>query len=373
MKVVTLVGTRPEAIKMAPVIKELQSRHEIESVVCSTGQHKEMLKQAFADFKIHPDYNLDVMQENQTLGGLAGQIFEKFDSILAHEKPDWLLVQGDTNSVAIGALCAFYRKIKVGHIEAGLRSYNKWSPFPEEVNRKVAGVVADLHFSPTKRSKENLLKENVSSESIFVTGNTVVDALQWMAREVRNMPPQLPDRVENAYRNGKKIVLITGHRRESFGKGLRSICEAIKQLANKYEEMLFVYPVHLNPNVQELVGDVLGNHERIALIPPLSYKPFVRLMDISSFIVTDSGGIQEEGPALGKPVFVTRDVTERPEGIAAGTTKLVGTDCTTIVRELCLAIEDEHIRQAMSQSVNPYGDGNAAKRIADAIISEQKR
>ena len=367
-KIICFAGTRPEAIKLAPVIRELRaSPKEFEVRLCSSGQHKELLYQALSDFGIRPDEDLAVMQPGQSLAGLCSSLFEAIDSCIERERPDWVLVQGDTTTVMAASLCAFYRRIKIGHVEAGLRSLNRFAPFPEEINRRVAGLVADLHFAPTEEARGNLLREGVPSESVIVTGNTAIDALLWMVELVRRNPPPLPLEVTHALSEGRKLVLVTGHRRESFGPGLQNICRAIKELAGRYRKVLFVYPVHLNPEVQKPVNEILGTVNGVLLTPPLSYKPFVRLMDASHLILTDSGGIQEEGPSLGKPVLVMREVTERPEGIAAGTSRLVGTTTSSIVRETRRLLDDRKAYQEMAKAKNPYGDGKAAKRIKRAL------
>ena len=353
-KILVCAGTRPEAIKMVPVFCALRARPEqFEVQLCSTGQHREMLRQAFADFGVAPDVELDVMVPNQSLAGLSARLFDAIDGLLARERPRVLLVQGDTTTVQIAALCAFYRGILVGHVEAGLRSHNLRSPFPEELNRRIAGIVGDFHFAPTEAAKKNLLAEGVQADRVFVTGNTVIDALLWMAEAVRYQPPLLPPVVESLVTEGHRFVLITGHRRESFGSGFESICEAIRQLALFHPDVTFVYPVHLNPHVRGPVHAMLGGIPSVHLIEPQSYKSFVRLMSSCSIILTDSGGVQEEAPSLGKPVLVMREVTERMEGVHTGVCKLVGTD--TAAYDL------------MAKAANPYGDGHAAERIVSTL------
>lgn len=371
-KVMVFVGTRPEAIKMAPVVRELAKSKVFSSTLCSTGQHKEMLDQAFEDFGIVPDHKLDVMRPGQSLAGLSSRLFTAVDEVLEEERPDWVVVQGDTTTVAITSLCAFYRQIKVVHVEAGLRSHQKYSPFPEEVNRRVAGVVADLHMAPTNEAKANLLAEGVDESCVAVAGNTVIDALLWMRDKVAAQADMLPDEVLQAKGQGKKIVLVTGHRRESFGGGFENICKAIMALAKTRDDIHFVYPVHLNPVVKEPVQAMLGDLSAVSLIDPMTYKPFVALMNVCHIILTDSGGIQEEGPSLGKPVLVMRDVTERPEGVEAGTAKLVGVSIDRIIHEVTELLDNADAYEAMSRAVNPYGDGQAAKRIVELLEQEAR-
>lgn len=367
LKIMVFAGTRPEAIKVASVVRELVQSESLSVTLCSTGQHREMLEQAFADFEISPDHDLNVMRPDQTLAGLSARLFETADALFDKEKPDWVLVQGDTTTVAIVSMCAYYRQIRVGHIEAGLRSHQKYSPFPEEINRRIAGVIADLHFAPTNLAYDNLMAENISPEQVVVVGNTVIDALLWMSDKVANEVEMLPPEVIQAQREGKKVVLVTGHRRESFGDGFLNICKAIRKLADTRNDVFFAYPVHLNPKVQEPVYSLLGNHSSISLISPMAYKPFVALMATSHLILTDSGGIQEEGPALGKPVLIMREVTERPEGVDAGTAKLVGTETARIIAEVTQLLDDENCYAAMAQAINPYGDGHAAARIVKML------
>ncbi|MCX8062597.1 MAG: UDP-N-acetylglucosamine 2-epimerase (non-hydrolyzing) [Anaerolineales bacterium] len=373
MRVLSIFGTRPEAVKMAPVVRELAHQPDIESLVCVTAQHRQMLDQILNLFNIQPDVDLNLMRPNQSLAELTAAIFTHLDPILSQLKPDWILVQGDTTTVMAAALLGYYHHIKIGHVEAGLRSGNKWQPFPEEVNRSVVGVVADLHFAPTEWARQNLLKENVPPERILVTGNTVIDALQ----HVVGLP--LTPEVDNFFRQyhlppynspqQSRLILVTAHRRENFGDPLKNICHALRILASEYGESLrIVYPVHLNPNVQEPVYRLLGDLPNVTLLPPMDYFPFVHLMKHSTLILTDSGGLQEEAPGLGKPVLVLRHVTERPEGIQAGTVRLVGTNTETIVAETRRLLDDPQAYQAMAQAVNPYGDGKAAQRIVQAIL-----
>ncbi len=362
MKVLSIFGTRPEAIKMAPVVRELAKRKGIESRVCVTAQHREMLDQVLSLFKINPDVDLDLMRPDQSLAQITAAVFTHLDPILAKMKPDWVLVQGDTTTVMAAALNAYYRQIKVGHVEAGLRTHNKWEPFPEEINRRVAGVSADLHFAPTKWSQQNLLKEGVAKEIVHVTGNPVIDALMFVAEQ------KVPTRVTSLLSKlgTKRLVLVTAHRRENHGKPLEHICAALKSIAAR-GDVEIVYPVHLNPNVQEPVKGLLGDIPNITLLPPLEYLPLVHLMKNADLILTDSGGIQEEAPAFGVPVLVLRDVTERPEGVQAGTLKLVGTDEDKIVNEASYLLNDPVAHAAMAQAVNPFGNGDSAKKIVDIL------
>lgn len=374
MKVLSVFGTRPEAVKMAPVVRYLAQTPGIESLVCVTAQHRQMLDQVLSLFEIVPDVDLNLMQADQSLAQVTAAVFTHLDPVLARLKPDWVLVQGDTTTVMAAALLAYYHRIRVGHVEAGLRTGDKWQPFPEEINRRVAGAVADLHFAPTEWSRQNLLRENVPDERIRVTGNPVIDALQ----SVVNMPPP-PEVTSLLYKlglsqdanpsPGNRLVLITAHRRENFGKPLENICTAIRQLVDHYQSQVqFVYPVHLNPNVQVPVYRMLGEVPNITLLPPLDYLPLVHLIKRSTLVLTDSGGLQEEAPGLGVPVLVMREVTERPEGLEAGTVRLVGTDVERIISQARLLLDDPVAHAAMARAVNPYGDGQAASRIVKAIL-----
>lgn len=363
MKILSIFGTRPEAIKMAPVVRALAKTPGIDSHVCVTAQHREMLDQVLALFDIQPDVDLNLMRPNQSLAEMTAAVFTHLDPVLADIQPDWVLVQGDTTTVMAAALNAYYRRIRVGHVEAGLRTHNKWQPFPEEINRRVAGVVADLHFAPTKWSRQNLLKEGVPEESIYVTGNPVIDALQYVAKQP---PPKTVADLMSTL-GERRLVLVTAHRRENFGQPLEDICAAIKSIAAR-GDVEIIYPVHLNPNVQEPVRRLLVNVPHVTLLPPLEYLPLVYLMKIASLILTDSGGIQEEAPAFGVPVLVLRDVTERPEGVQAGTLKLVGTDPEKIITEARNLLDDSRAHAAMAQAVNPFGDGHAANRIVEALL-----
>ena len=366
IKVMTVFGTRPEAIKMAPVVKELKSREEIECIVCVTAQHRQMLDQVLNTFEIVPDYDLNIMQQGQTLSGITSKALIGLEEVINKEKPNIVLVHGDTTTTFAGALAAYYTQTDVGHVEAGLRTWNKYSPFPEEMNRQMVGVIADMHFAPTENSKNSLLKENKPAEKIYVTGNTAIDALATTVRE--NYSNEIFDWVGN-----DRLILITAHRRENLGEPMRGMFKAIKRILDEFDDVKAVYPVHLNPKVREVANDVLGNSEKIKLIDPLEVVDFHNFMDKSYLILTDSGGIQEEAPSLGKPVLVLRDTTERPEGIEAGTLKLAGTDEENIynlTKEL-LTNSEEYNR--MSKASNPYGDGKASKRIADAIIEKYSK
>lgn len=367
-KVLTIIGTRPEAIKLAPVVLELKRRRDLfDFPVCVTAQHREMLDQPLALFGITPDYDLDIMSPGQTLAQVTARAMEGLDEVVSREKPNVILVQGDTTTAFCGALTGYYHQIKVGHVEAGLRTGNKYAPFPEEINRCLVGRIADLHFTPTKQARQTLLNEGVAGPNVFVTGNTVIDALLWVRERVRAAPPELPKGLLEATTE-QQIILVTGHRRESFGDGFDNICHAIREIADSFANGTFVYPVHLNPNVREPVNRILGGHPRIHLIEPLSYAPFVWLMDRATIVLTDSGGVQEEAPSLGKPVLVMRETTERPEGIAAGNALLVGVQRERIVAGLRLLLCDPERRAMMAAVNNPYGDGLAAKRIVDMLL-----
>jgi UDP-N-acetylglucosamine 2-epimerase (non-hydrolysing) len=366
-KILLIFGTRPEAIKMALVIKELQKHpNKFKTIVCVTAQHRQMLDQVLHLFKIVPDYDLNLMQENQTLSQLTSHALTALDSVFQEVKPDWVLVQGDTTTTMVATLTAFYHKIRVGHIEAGLRTNNKYAPYPEEINRRITSAIADIHFAPTETARQALLSENIPESAIIVTGNTVVDALLWVRDEIRKNPPAIQEDIKKAIK-GRRLILVTGHRRESFGEGFEQICLALKDLVLKHKDICIVYPVHLNPNVKEPVYRILGNSERILLVEPLPYAPFVWLMDNSYMILTDSGGIQEEAPSLGKPVLVMREVTERPEGIEAGCVALVGVDRIKIVDGVSRLLSDETLYKKMSQAKNPYGDGKSAERIVEVL------
>ncbi|MFN4218134.1 MAG: non-hydrolyzing UDP-N-acetylglucosamine 2-epimerase [Candidatus Bipolaricaulia bacterium] len=368
MKTLTVFGTRPEAIKLAPVLTELQQFPKIESRVCITAQHREMLDQVLEIFQIHPDYDLNLMRPNQSLYQLTADTLVALESVMQQEKPDIVITQGDTTTAFVASLAAFYAQIKIARVEAGLRTHNKYSPFPEEINRLLADQIADIHFAPTERAKQNLLREGVSSEKIFVTGNTVIDALQQTWARVRTLdfcekfpvPTEVFAQIE---RGEKKLLLVTGHRRESFGPEFESICLGLKKIAQHYPDVVLIYPVHLNPNVRAPVRKILSRTDRVFLMEPLDYEKFVWLMGRAFFILTDSGGIQEEAPALGKPVLVMRKVTERPEALEAGTARLVGTDAENIFCEAARLLEDRTAYEQMARAVNPFGDGHAAARI----------
>jgi len=366
----SIFGTRPEAIKMAPVVKALEQKsRRIRSVVCVTGQHREMLDQVLELFAIKPDVDLQVMQPNQTLARLTGLLFEKLDDVVQEVKPDWVLAQGDTTSVMVAGIVSFYRRIRFGHVEAGLRTRDKHSPFPEEINRRVADLVADAYFAPTERSRQALLAEGCPEAAIHVTGNTVVDALL----DVASRPFNWRKSGLSVLPKGSKLVLITAHRRESFGEPFRELCLALRDLATKYqpEGVQFVYPVHLNPNVRAPVNALLAGLDNLYLIEPVDYFAMVHMMKRATLILTDSGGIQEEAPTLGVPVLVMRDTTERPEGVEAGLVRLVGTDCQRIVIEASLVLDHGSFVPPERRGFNPYGDGNAAQRIVGAILGEK--
>ena len=382
MKTVVLVfGTRPEAIKMAPLVKEFQKHPEtFKTVVCVTGQHRQMLDQVLKIFEITPDYDLNIMKQGQDLYDVTARVLTGMRDVLKEVQPDVVLVHGDTTTSTAAALAAFYQQIPVGHVEAGLRTHNIYSPWPEEMNRQITGRIATYNFAPTPLSKANLLREAVAEDSITVTGNTVIDALYWVVNKIKE-DKELNKELKNLLAQagydvarldgGKKLVLITGHRRENFGDGFINMCTAIKDLTLKYPDVDFVYPMHLNPNVRkpihEVFGEDLSNLGNMFFIEPLEYLSFVYLMKKSNIVLTDSGGIQEEAPGLGKPVLVMRDTTERPEALEAGTVKLVGTDYNKIVDEVSLLLDDQAHYDAMSKAVNPYGDGLACSRIVDTL------
>lgn len=369
-KVLSIFGTRPEAIKMAPVVKALDAHPAIDSRVCVTAQHREMLDQVLALFGITPEHDLNIMASGQDLYDVTTRILLGLRDVLREEKPDAILVHGDTATTFAASLAAFYEQIPVGHVEAGLRTGNLYSPWPEEANRKLTGVLAAYHFAPTATSQQALLKEGVPKAAIHITGNTVIDALL-MVRDQINADSELKSRLESELPYGltRKMVLVTGHRRESFGGGFERICKALAELAHKYPDTDIVYPLHLNPNVQEPVKRILSGLKNIHLIPPQDYLPFVSLMSRAHVILTDSGGIQEEAPSLGKPVLVMRDTTERPEAVEAGTVKLVGTETESIVTAVSGLLSDNSAWEQMSRAHNPYGDGEASQRIAGILAS----
>lgn len=377
-KIMLVFGTRPEAIKMAPLVKAFrQNENDFETIVCVTGQHREMLDQVLEIFEITPDYDLNIMKQGQDLYDVTARVLTGMRDVLKEAKPDVVLVHGDTSTSTAAALAAFYMQIPVGHVEAGLRTHDIYSPWPEEMNRQITGRIATYHFAPTPLSRENLIKENINDQTITVTGNTVIDALYWVVDKIKNnseLNNQLKaELTEAGYTptKGKKIVLITGHRRENFGNGFIRMCTAIKDLTIKFPDVDFVYPMHLNPNVRNAIhsvfGENLNNLGNMHFIEPLEYLRFVYLMEQSTIVLTDSGGIQEEAPGLGKPVLVMRDTTERPEAVSAGTVKMVGTDYDKIVNEVSSLLTDAEAYNAMSRAVNPYGDGKACGRIIDVL------
>lgn len=364
-RVLVVVGTRPEVIKLAPVIHRLRQRpREAELLVCSTGQHRQMLDSAMRVFGLTADHDLDLMQPGQTPAQVLGRALTALGDLVTRVRPDVVVVQGDTTTVTAAALAGFLGHARVAHVEAGLRSGDRHAPFPEEVNRRVAGVVADLHFAPTRASADNLIREGVDPASVFVTGNTVVDALRWMQARADALPPLPPGLLQQ----GKRLLLVTAHRRESFGQAFRDLCLALRDLAERFEDVQILYPVHLNPNVRAPVFEILGSVRRVTLIEPVDYAVFVRLMLAAHLILTDSGGIQEEAPSLGRPTLVLRDKTERPEAVAAGVVRLVGTDRDRIVSEAARILADGALHARLSRPVNVYGDGRAAERIADLVI-----
>lgn len=377
-KVLIIFGTRPEAIKMAPVVKGFQAAFpKIQTIVCVTAQHRQMLDQVLKLFDITPEHDLNIMKPGQDLFDITSNILIGLKAVLAAEKPDLVLVHGDTTTTFAASLAAYYAGVPVGHVEAGLRTGNKLAPFPEEINRKLTGAIADLHFAPTDAARQNLLREGVDPSTIFVTGNTVIDALLATTQRLKAQP-ELSTGFDNQFEfldRSKKLILVTGHRRENFGEGFQNICQALADIACSAPDIEVLYPVHLNPNVRQPVADILAARQlsNVHLIDPVDYLPFVYLMNRAHLIITDSGGVQEEAPSLGKPVLVMRDTTERPEAVAAGTVKLVGTSRETIVRECLNLLNNPADYQRMSQAHNPYGDGQATQRIVDTVLSIQKR
>lgn len=371
VRILAILGTRPEAIKLAPVIRALQQEARAEVRVCSTGQHREMLDQALEPFAIRPDYDLRVMGQDQSPAQVGAALLARLEPVLAHERPHWLVVQGDTTTAALAALAGYWQRVKVAHVEAGLRSFDKWQPFPEEVNRRLISLVADLHFAPTPRARAHLLREGVPEERILVTGNPVIDALHWVAAQPCDLG-SLGLSPEVCGQEGQKLILVTAHRRENLGEPLAEICLALRDIAARHgRQVRIVYPVHLNPNVWGPVHRLLGGLPNVALTPPLGYLPLVQVMKQAWLVLTDSGGIQEEAPGLGKPVLVLRQVTERPEAVEAGTARLVGTERRRIVAEVERLLGDAEAYRRMAQAVNPYGDGHAAERIARALLGEE--
>lgn len=365
IKVMSVFGTRPEAVKMAPLVKELEQEERIESIICVTAQHREMLDQVLDIFELTPDYDLDIMKQRQTLTGITTRVLEGMEGVLEEAKPDIVLVHGDTSTSFVAALAAFYKQIPVGHVEAGLRTYNIYEPFPEEMNRKLTGAIANIHFSPTPLSKENLLKENVNSEDIFVTGNTVIDALKTTITEDYNFTVEELNTID--YKN-KKVITMTAHRRENLGEPLENICHAVANIVKEFEDIEVVYAVHKNPAVGEVAQRILGNMGRVHLVEPLDIKDMHNLMKRSYLVLTDSGGLQEEVPSLGKPVLVLRNVTERPEGVEAGTLKLAGIEEKAIYQMTKELLTNKELYSQMAQARNPFGDGHASRRIVDAIL-----
>lgn len=370
-KILIVFGTRPEAIKMSPLVKAFDKEENIQSRVCVTAQHREMLDQVLDIFDITPDYDLNLMRDGQDLYDITANVLLGMRDVLIDFKPDIVLVHGDTTTTSATALSAFYQKIRVGHIEAGLRTNNIYSPFPEEANRQITTVLSNYHFAPTQESKDNLLRENKPDKDIIVSGNTVIDALFMALEKIKNsknLKSKILANIEEYYKlDSRRFILVTGHRRENFGQGFINICKALKELALNNRDIDIVYPVHLNPNVQKPVKEILMNISNIYLIPPLSYQSFIYLMNRSYFIITDSGGVQEEAPSLGKPVLVMRDTTERPEAVSAKTVKLVGTDTQKIIYEAQILLDDTISYKKMSKAHNPYGDGKASDRIVDFI------
>lgn len=365
MKVLTVFGTRPEAIKMAPLVKKLNEEPGIESVLCVTAQHREMLDQVLELFELIPDYDLDIMKQNQTINQITSNVLIGLEEVFKKEKPDIVLVHGDTTTTFATSLAAFYQQIKVGHVEAGLRTYDKYSPYPEEMNRVLTGHIADLHFAPTERNRQNLLREAISDEAIFITGNTVIDALL----QVADKPYTFEDEtLKNIDFETRRVITVTCHRRENLGENMEQIFSAIRDIADEFEDTEIIYPVHMNPKVRETANKVLGNAGRIHLIEPLQYQPFSKLMAKSYLIITDSGGIQEEAPSLGKPVLVVRKETERPEAVEAGTVKLAGVSRDTIYQMTKELLTDEEAYGKMAHAVNPYGDGHACERIIGILL-----
>lgn len=369
MKVMSVFGTRPEAIKMCPLVLELQKHPEIESVVCLTGQHREMLDQVMKIFGIEAQYDLNIMRPNQTLTTITVSVLEKFENVLIKEKPDIVLVHGDTSTSFVAALAAFYQQIPVGHVEAGLRTYDKYSPFPEEMNRSLTGRIAEIHFAPTENNKNNLKKENIT-ENVFVTGNTVIDAFQ---TTVRSDYVFKDETLRGLDLTGKRCVLVTAHRRENLGKPLENICNAVRKIAEKYDDMVFVYPVHMNPAVRNTAEQILGGVKNVYLIPPVDAEDMHNIMSKSFLVMTDSGGLQEEAPACGVPVLVLRTETERPEAVKAGTVKVVGVEQEEIERSAIALIENPDEYEKMAKAVNPYGDGHASEKIVGHLLKWNER
>lgn len=363
MKVLFVFGTRPEGIKMAPIIKEIQKRDKIESYTCVTGQHREMLDQVLEIFDIVPDYDLNIFKKGQSLTEVTTKTLQGLEKVLDELKPDILLVQGDTTTVFAAALAAFYKKIKIGHVEAGLRSGNIYSPYPEEANRKLTGIITNFHFAPTIANKNNLLREGYDENSIYITGNTVIDALKYSVKEKYQFGDEILDNIDY----NKDVILLTSHRRENWGEPMENIFSAVKRVVEERENVEVIFPVHLNPIVREIANKYFSDLDRVHLIEPLSYLPFSNLMNKVKFVITDSGGVQEEAPSLGKPVLVVRNETERMEGIEAKTAKLIGTEYIDVYNNIISLLDDKNLYDEMAKAINPYGDGNAAKKIVDII------
>lgn len=364
IKIITVFGTRPEAVKMAPLVKQLEKREEIESKVCVTAQHREMLDQVLELFDIKPDFDLDIMKEKQSLTGITTRVLKGLNELFTKEKPDIVLVHGDTTTTFAASLAAFYQQIKVGHVEAGLRTFDKYFPFPEEMNRKLTGTIADMHFAPTTISKENLLREGVNENQIYITGNTVIDAMKYTVKDNYKFSTGLLNEIDF----NKKVIMVTAHRRENWGEGIENICKALRIIAENNEDVEIIYLVHLNPIVKDVAEKHLLDVPRVHLLPPLDTRETHNLMNKCYMVMTDSGGLQEEAPHLGKPVLVLRDVTERPEAVDAGTVKLVGIDMDNIINETNEILYNEEVYDTMSKAMNPYGDGKASIRITNAIL-----
>ncbi len=367
IKAMTVFGTRPEAIKMAPLALELAACPHIDAKVCVTAQHRQMLDQVLEMFDIKPDFDLDIMKERQSLVGITTRVLTGLDEVIKEEKPDVVLVHGDTSTTFAGALAAFYNQVKIGHVEAGLRTYDKYSPFPEEMNRCLTGVMADFHFSPTEANKQNLLKENIDESKIYITGNTVIDALKSTVKDDYKFTDETLAKLDFS---AKKVILVTAHRRENLGEPLRNICEALREIVTTYEDVQIVYPVHLNPAVREVANEILGGLDRVSLIEPVNVDDLHNAMSRCYMVMTDSGGLQEEAPSLAKPVIVLRNETERPEAVTAGTVKVAGVKKENILALAKELIESEEAYNKMAHAANPYGDGNASKRIVEALLYE---